>query len=229
MEPNASVEEHRDSRRCGWTSRVTGAVFPYLQRQFARPSGLPGVIAGFVMAHRPSNRRRNAWVVSLLDVRSCDRVLEVGFGPGLTIRHLAELARDGLVCGIDHSEVMLRQARRRNAAAVRAGRVDLRLAPVERLPAYDEPFDRIVGVNVIGMWDRPVKRLAQLRRVLRPGGKIAIAVQPRLPGASDETSARRGSEIAAQLAAAGFSQIRRETLALRPAVVCLIAVNETAD
>jgi SAM-dependent methyltransferase len=121
---------------------------------------------------------------------------------------------------------MLRQARSRNASAVRAGRVDLRLASVERLPAFDEPFDKIMAVNVIGMWPQPVERLTQLRRLLRPGGRIAIAMQPRSPGATDETAARRGAEIATQLAAAGFTQIRQETLPLRPAVVCLIAINE---
>jgi ubiquinone/menaquinone biosynthesis C-methylase UbiE len=55
------------------------------------------------MAHRSSNRRRNAWVVSLLEVRRGDRVLEIGFGPGLAIRELARLATEGYVCGIDHS------------------------------------------------------------------------------------------------------------------------------
>jgi SAM-dependent methyltransferase len=213
-----------------WTAHpVTRMLIARLQRQFGRPTGVAGALAGWVMAHRSSNRRRNAWVVSMLDVRSRDRVLEVGFGPGIAIQHLSRLARDGVVCGIDHSEVMLRQARRRNAAAVRAGRVDLRLASVERLPTFDAPFDKIVAVNVIGMWPRPVERLRELRRLLRPGGKIAIAMQPRAPGASDETSAKRGAEIAAQLAAAGFSQIRQETLPLRPAVVCLIAFNDDAS
>jgi SAM-dependent methyltransferase len=230
MGPTVNDESHRDARRRNWASHTVGrALIARLQRQFGRPRGLAGALAGWVMAHRSSNRRRNAWVVSLLDVRSRDRLLEVGFGPGLAIQHLSQLAREGVVCGIDHSQVMLRQARRRNAAAVRSGGVDLRLASVEHLPTFDEPFDKIVGVNVIGLWDKPVERLAQLRRLLRPGGKIAIAVQPRSPGASDETSGRRGADIATQLAAAGFSQIRQETLALRPAVVCLLAVNEVAN
>jgi SAM-dependent methyltransferase len=178
------------------------------------------------MAYRSSNRKRNAWVVSLLGVRSRDRVLEIGFGPGLAIQHLSRLAYEGLVCGIDHSPVMLQQARKRNDVAVRAGRVDLRLASVEQLPRFDEPFDKIVGVNVMGLSHAPVERLRQLRRLLSPGGTIAIAVQPRSPGASDATTARRGAEIASQLAAAGYSLIRQETLALSPAVVCMIAVNE---
>jgi DNA-binding CsgD family transcriptional regulator len=49
-----------------------------VRAQFGRPTGLWGSAAGLLMAHRPSNRRRNAWAVSLLDVRRDDRVLEIG-------------------------------------------------------------------------------------------------------------------------------------------------------
>jgi ubiquinone/menaquinone biosynthesis C-methylase UbiE len=196
-----------------------------LQGYFIHPTGVGGAIAGWVMARRSSNRRRNAWVVSLLDVQPHDRVLEIGFGPGVAIQHLAQRASKGLVCGIDSSAVMLRQARRRNATSVREGRVDLRLASIEQLPAFDEPFDKIFSVNAIAFWPRPLEQLEKLRRVLRPGGMIAIAMQPRAPGATDETSRKRGAEIAAQLAAVGFSQIRQETLPLRPAAVCVIGVS----
>ena len=88
------------------------------------PRGAAGSVTGWVFAHRPSNRQRNGWVVSLLEVQPADRVLEIGFGPGVAV---AELVRAGAghVYGIDHSGVMLRQASRRNAAGIRAGRVTL--------------------------------------------------------------------------------------------------------
>jgi precorrin-6B methylase 2 len=91
-------------------------------------------VTGWVFAHRPSNRQRNRWAVSLLGVRPADQVLEIGFGPGLAV---AELARAGAghVYGIDHSDVMLRQASKRNAAAVRTGRVTLVNASADLLPA----------------------------------------------------------------------------------------------
>ncbi|HEU4847197.1 MAG TPA: class I SAM-dependent methyltransferase, partial [Rubrobacteraceae bacterium] len=124
--------------------RVTAAV----RAQFGHPTGFWGRAAGLLMAHRTSNRRRNAWAVSLLDVRPEDRVLEIGFGPGIAIRELGRLARKGYVCGIDHSELMLRRAKRLNAEGLRRGVVDLRLGSVpEDLPAFDEPFDKILAVN----------------------------------------------------------------------------------
>ena len=196
-----------------------------VRAQFARPTGLWGYAAGLIMAHRSSNRRRNAWVVSLLDVRSEDRVLEIGFGPGLAIRELGRLAVEGYVCGIDHSELMVRRATRLNAEGVRRGVVDLRLGSVKGLPAFDEPFDKILAVNVTMFWGEPVARLAELRRLLRPGGLIAVAHQPRGPGASDETSAAKGREMEAALAEAGFSEVRLEAMALKPAVVCALGVH----
>ena len=196
-----------------------------VRARFGRPTGLGGRAAGLLMARRSSNRRRNAWAVSLLDVRPDDRVLEIGFGPGLAIRELGRLAPEGYVCGIDHSELMLRRAKRLNAEGLRRGTVDLRLASVEDLPAFDEPFDKILTVNAMVFWREPVARLEELRRLLRSGGLIAVAHQPRGPGAGDETSAAKGRKMEAALAQAGFSDVRLETMALKPAVVCVLGVN----
>lgn len=196
-----------------------------IRAQFGRPTGLGGRGAGLLMAHRSSNRRRNVWAVSLLDVRPDDRVLEIGFGPGLAIRELSRIAVDGYVCGIDHSELMLGSAKRRNADGLLHGGVDLRLGSVDELPEFAAPFDKILTVNTMLFWNEPIARLAELRGLLRTGGRIAVAHQPRGPGATDATSASMGQQIEAALDRAGFSVTRQETLRLKPAVVCAIGVN----
>ena len=191
--------------------------------QGRHPRGAAGRVTGWVFAHRPSNRERNRWVVSLLGVQAADRVLEIGFGPGIAV---AELVRSGAgrVYGLDHSEVMLRQASRRNSAAVRAGRVTLICGPVDRLPAAIEgPFDAVLAVNSLGFWPAPVERLAELRRRLAPGGRIAIASQPRCPGATADTSRTAAEEVENLLRSAGFTQVRTETLPLSPPVICVIS------
>jgi SAM-dependent methyltransferase len=194
--------------------------------QFHHPHGFGGRAAGWIMATRRSNRKRNIWAVDLLNVGLEDRVLEIGFGPGVAIKELAKRARRGLVCGIDHSEVMVRQARQRNAGAVRAGHVDLRLGSVTELPNYAEPFDKILAVNNAMMWDDPIERLRDLRDQLRIRGRIAIAFQPRGPGSSDKTADRAAVEISEQLRAAGFADLRVETLELAPAkAVCVLGTN----
>jgi SAM-dependent methyltransferase len=197
-----------------------------VRAQFGRPTGFPGRLAGWVMAYRSSNRRRNAWAVSLLDVQPDDRVLEIGFGPGIAIRELARLAPDGYVCGIDHSEVMVRQASGRNADGIRREVVDLRVGSVDALPAFDAGFDKILAVNALLFWHAPEARLAELRRLLRPRGVLAVVHQPRGPGASDDAAAASGREMAAMIARAGFSDLRVETMHLKPAVVCVLGRME---
>ena len=193
-----------------------------IRSQFRRPRGFAGWLVGWEMALRSSNRKRNIWAVGLLGVKPTDRVLEIGFGPGIAIRELSRRATHGLVCGVDHSAIMVRQATRRNAAAVRAGRVDLRLGAAEHLPAFAELFDKVLAVNNMGMWREPAERLKEIHRLMRPGGRIAIVSQPRCPGATAETTVAAGREIATRLMAAGFTGIRSDMLALKPPVVCVI-------
>jgi len=134
------------------------------------------------------------------------------------------------VYGIDHSDVMLRQATRRNAAAIVAGRVTLRRASVDQLPpALGGRFDAILAVNSLGLWPAPAERLGELRRRLRPGGRIAIASQPRCPGATASTSRTAARKIEALLQGAGYTKTRTQTLGLNPPVVCVLAVNPDPD
>jgi ubiquinone/menaquinone biosynthesis C-methylase UbiE len=206
---------------------VKRAIILAMVRQFGHPRGAIGGVAGWVMAHRSSNRQRNRWVASLLDVQPTDRVLEIGFGPGLAIAELSRrVGPDGHVYGIDRSDVMLRQATGRNAAAIQDGRVTLALGTVELLPpALDGPFDAILAVNNLGFWMSPAERLEDLRRRLTPGGRIAIASQPRCPGATRSTSLDAAREITDLLQGAGFTQMRTEILDLAPPVVCVLATN----
>lgn len=180
-------------------------------------------MVGWVMAHRRSNRERNRWVVGLLDVQPAERVLEIGFGPGLAIAELAR--RAGHVHGIDRSGVMVRQASRRNRAAIGAGRVELVHAPVDRLPRFDAPLDAVMAVNTVGFWPEPAQRLRELWGLLRPGGRIALASQPRCPGATRDTTARAADELEDLLAGAGFVEIRAETLELDPPVACVLGIR----
>jgi ubiquinone/menaquinone biosynthesis C-methylase UbiE len=193
-----------------------------LVSQAGRPRGVVGRLEGLLFAYRGSNRQRNRWAVGLLEVRPTDRVLEVGFGPGIAIREFARRATQGQVYGVDHSQVMVRQASRRNAAGIRAGRVHLTCAPVDRLPDFGEPLDAVLAVNTLGFWPDPVRRLEELRRLLRPAGRIALVSQPRCPGATRDTTTRAARELRDLLTRAGFVELRVETLDLDPPVACVL-------
>lgn len=106
------------------------------------------------------------WVCS----RARGRVLEVAVGTGLNLPHYPTGAR---VTGVDVSDAMLRQARDR---AGRLGRpVGLRLADAEALPFNEAAFDSVVCTFSLCAIPDPVGALAEMQRVLRPGGWLLLA------------------------------------------------------
>ena len=201
----------------GVRQRVINAVVG----QFVQPHGCAGRLVGWEMAVRPSNRKRNLWAVDLLEVRPTDCVLEIGFGPGVAIRALARRTSAGRVYGIDHSEVMVRQATARNRAAVKKGRVHLHCGSPGALSTLGVLFDKVLIVNNFGMWSAPEQGLQNLASVMPPGGRVGIVSQPRCPGVTAETTRRTGRVAAEHLRDAGFIAVRTEILNLRPPVVCV--------
>lgn len=146
-----------------------------LGAQVRRPSGSLGWLFGHMMArgHRPLTE----WTVELLGVRPADRVLDLGCGSGMAVQALSEIAAGGFVAGVDYSSTMVRQARRRNAAAVNAGRAAILHADVAELPWADGTFDRLSAIETFYFWPQPVICLQEARRVLKPGGWAAITME----------------------------------------------------
>ncbi|HSS06376.1 MAG TPA: class I SAM-dependent methyltransferase [Rhodanobacteraceae bacterium] len=148
-----------------------------IAEKFRNPTGLLGRMAGMMMAS--GNRRAVEWTVSLLDIEPVDHVLEVGFGPGVGIEHAVRRATSGRVFGIDRSPTMVEVARRRNRDEIAGGRVDLREGDATHLPYANESFDKAFSVHCIYFWKEPIRTLEELRRVLVPGGRLAITVLPK--------------------------------------------------
>jgi len=209
--------------------QVTAALPPALRSrvvgQFHRPSGPLGRVVGRIMATRSSNVERNRWAVDQLDVQPTDRVLEIGFGPGVALEALAARATGGVVHGVDHSALMARAARRRNAAAVAAGRVVLTVAGVDEVAGDLGPLDLVLAVNNLGMWPDPPARVRHLRALLRPGGRLAVGTQPRAAHADAGMARRAAEESTALLAGAGFDRIETRRLDLDPPMVLVVGTR----
>jgi ubiquinone/menaquinone biosynthesis C-methylase UbiE len=121
-----------------------------------------------------TNRRIAAGTIELLDVQPCDRVLEVGFGPGVGIELLASLVSSGLIAGVDYSEEMLEQATFRNAEAIKIGRVEVRRGSVESLPFEKDTFDKALAINSMQVWPNAAAGLREIQRVMKPSGRVAL-------------------------------------------------------
>jgi SAM-dependent methyltransferase len=188
-----------------------------LDDQYRRPSGLLGTYIGARMArdHRPEN----LWTVSILQAAPADQILELGFGSGVAVQELSRRVTQGCVAGIDFSRAMLSAARRRNTAALRSGRVDLRYGDVADLPFEDGRFDKAYSIHSIYFWRQPLKALQNIMRVLKPGGMLVLTILPKerwnldnpaAPVGTPDCTAYSGDELRGLLSDAGFSDIRIE-------------------
>lgn len=199
---------------------------PILVAQFKRPHGVLGRLAGFIMAHRPSNRERNAWTVGLLGLEPHHRVLEIGSGPGVALQRCAERVTEGWVIGIDHSEVMVAQARRRVAGQLGNGRVEVRLGGLAELPLERGGFDRVFSLNVVQFFPDLTGAMGKIQACLVEGGVAATTFQPRSPHPSREEAHEMAGRIEEAMDRVGFLNIQRHELPVDPVpVVCVTGVR----
>lgn len=184
-------------------SSATARFMSRLNKNFGEPRGSLGRLAGWIMARE--NVRANRLVVELLGIDSEDRVIEIGCGPGVALAAAAGRASRGMAVGIDPSEVMVAQARRRCHAAIRAGRAEVRCAPAARLPFADATFTCAFSVNALPHWPSAREGFAELRRVLQPGARMVIALRKQREGGGADPHAHGATEagIAALCATLG--------------------------
>lgn len=102
-----------------------------------------------------------------------DRVLDVGCGFGPTTLQAARRATGGSVLGVDLSGPMLADARRR-AAAEGLANVEFRQADAQTHPFPDDAYDVVLSRFGVMFFDDPQAAFANLRRALRPGGRLAL-------------------------------------------------------
>ena len=101
-------------------------------------------------------------------------VLEVGSGPGRLAVRLAREAPGMTLTGVDISDAMVERAARRAAGAGLSERVRFEVGDVAALPLPDGEFDGVVSTLSLHHWPEPTHGLAEIHRVLKPGGEARI-------------------------------------------------------
>ncbi len=191
-----------------------------LQKQFAKPSGRLGRVVGWLMA--VSNKKLSDWTVEKLNINGADRILEVGYGPGITLEKIADRLSTGVVAGVDYSDVMYRMAQKRNYRHCISQKVILRRGIIDDFSYHAMYFDTIYANNVHFFWKDPVKEFEKLRLLLKPGGKLLIVFQPRW-AKSDWEIREIANTCRLQFEHAGFSSVKMELKHGKP--VTMIAVT----
>jgi phosphatidylethanolamine/phosphatidyl-N-methylethanolamine N-methyltransferase len=122
--------------------------------------------AFFDWALAPGRRR----AIARLQPATGERVLEVGVGTGLSLPLYPAGCR---VTGIDISEPMLERARERAGASGRAD-VSLRIMDAHALQFDDRSFDAVIVPYVVSVVPDPPRVMAEVARVVRPGGRVVV-------------------------------------------------------
>ena len=119
-------------------------------------------------------RRR---VLELAAPRDGEAVLEVAVGTGAQVAELARRNASGRTVGVELSEGMLKQTRKRLSAAGLEDRVELVRASALELPFEDRSFDLVVNAYMLDLLPRDEipRALAEFHRLLRPGGRLVLS------------------------------------------------------
>jgi ubiquinone/menaquinone biosynthesis C-methylase UbiE len=143
--------------------------------QCRKPKGWLGRIILRNMNSRHS--RLTDWGLGFVAIGGQSAVLDVGCGGGRTISKLAAKAPDAKVHGLDHSSASVTVASKLNAAAIQAGRVEIREGSVSQLPYATGAFDLVTAVETHFFWPDLANDVREVVRVLSPGGTFLLIAE----------------------------------------------------
>jgi ubiquinone/menaquinone biosynthesis C-methylase UbiE len=161
------------------------------------------------------NARMNAFAVRQLELDPTDCVLEIGFGGGVTLPPLIDAA--AFVAGVDRSDDVIDWAQRRFSKHIKTGRADFRQGNVESLPFDTAAFDKVCTVNTVYFWSSLEAGFAEIHRVLKTRGRVAVGFLPkermdRMGMPADIFTSRAPLDVVGALTKAGL----RDVLIARP-------------
>jgi ubiquinone/menaquinone biosynthesis C-methylase UbiE len=183
----------------------------FIARQGRMPSGVFGNIVASVMQRETEDVNQS--VIELLDISRGERILDIGCGNGMSLSGLATKSGDGLIVGVDHSDLMCRRAVANNRQLITDGRVKVECAASDDLPFESGLFDAVMSVHTIYFWSPAKPHLDEIARVLRPGGQILLAFRTSADSATANFPEsvykfRSASEVADRVSDSNFENVR---------------------
>lgn len=143
-----------------------------LYDQFQRPTGRPGKIVAALM--NKSHKRLTTWGLTHVTIDPNFTILDVGCGGGKTVNRLAALVPDGKVYGIDYSPDMVAFTRKLNKNYVEEGKVEVAEAQVDKTGFTGGTFDLVIAVETYYFWPSLPAAFTEIKRILKPGGKMLM-------------------------------------------------------
>jgi ubiquinone/menaquinone biosynthesis C-methylase UbiE len=139
--------------------------------QAVEPRGALGWVTARIMVASSYTYCGN--LIELLDPQPEDDVLEVACGPGVFVQRCAPWVR--YVAGLDHSELQVKMARKRNRDRIAAGTTEIVKGDATALPWQNKRFSAVT-CNCLGCFAEPLASLKEMHRVLNPGGRVVLSI-----------------------------------------------------
>lgn len=158
-------------------SRIKNYWAQLMASQLRLPSGVLAKLTGTSM--NKANFQLYQLTLENLQLQDGDRVLEIGFGNGEFFPMLNSLAKNLRIAGLDHSQEMVSEAKKRNKDLYKTGLLELAVGSSDSMSFSNESFDKVFCINVIYFWENPQAHLAEIYRVLKPGGIFCIGFRPK--------------------------------------------------
>jgi len=181
-----------------------------ISSQFKKPAGLMGVFVSNLMIR--GNRHNYDVLLKDLNVQAGDKILEIGYGPGIGITLLAEKGKPGIVHGIDFSKLMYKRATERNKKNIDDKKVKLFAGDFLKDNIDGADYDKIFCVNVIYFWADLQKPFFKIRSLLKNDGAFFCYMAhkdflAKKNPANDIFNKYSIEQITAALKSAGFSKV----------------------
>jgi ubiquinone/menaquinone biosynthesis C-methylase UbiE len=166
------------------------------------------------------------WGLTHVDIKPEYVILDVGCGGGKTVNRLAERTPLGNVFGIDYSADMVKYSRKVNKKLIAENRVEIREGSVEETGFPDAFFDLVTAIETYYFWPSFSDALREIRRVLKPSGKLLMVNEMVKDGVYEVKNAKMIEqthvhllaleEIKKLLQAVGFADVQIFTKAESP-------------
>lgn len=147
-------------------------MFESLGRQLRKPSGFYGKLVSRMMNKR--NKMAYERIIYELNIKSGEKVFEIGYGPGLGISLIANSIESCSISGIDFSGLMYKEAIKRNKIFVENGKVQLRFGDFLTQESVGEKYDKVFCLNVIYFWSDLNFVFRKIHSLLNNGGILCI-------------------------------------------------------
>jgi SAM-dependent methyltransferase len=192
--------------------RLLNPLGSLVARQLGHPRGWLGRLVVLRVLNR-GNRELIEGTLGLLELTPDSRLLDVGFGGGLSLELAAERGVRRLA-GVDPSEAAVAHLSARPPAWLGAAELTIKRGVVQALPWEDAAFDAVMSINTLYFWPELEPAFCELRRVLRPGGQLALGFSSTAKLKSFGAITRHGftfhdrGELLAEAERVGFADLR---------------------